>query len=61
MLALVGTAITSVGAAVVAVVRWEGAWSVWRTYLTDWTRWNHLRTAGALAAMTIYILRFRAR
>ena len=22
----------------------------WRTYLREWTRWNHVRTAAALAA-----------
>ena len=30
--------------------------TLWATYLTDWTRWNHVRTVGALAAMTSFIV-----
>ncbi len=27
----------------------------WRRYLTGWTRWNHLRALGALAATAAYL------
>jgi len=30
----------------------DGA-SLWRRYLTQWTTWNHVRTAAALAAATL--------
>ena len=30
--------------------------TLWSTYLTDWTRWNHVRTVGALAAMASFIV-----
>lgn len=33
----------------------------WTTYLRDWTRWNHVRTAAALAAAALLILGFGAR
>ena len=33
----------------------EGA-SVWKTYLSAWTAWNHVRTIGALAACASFIL-----
>lgn len=32
----------------------EGA-ALWARYLRDWTRWNHLRTAAALAASALMI------
>ena len=35
--------------------------AVWTTYLRDWTRWNHVRTAAALAAAALLILGFGAR
>jgi len=33
----------------------DGA-SLWTRYLTDWTFWNHMRTAAALAAATSFAL-----
>lgn len=36
----------------------EGA-SLWTKYLTEWTRWNSARTAGALAAMVSFMLALR--
>src|SRR5262245_20614247 len=33
----------------------EGA-SVWKTYLSAWTAWNHVRTIAALAACASFIL-----
>jgi uncharacterized membrane protein len=29
---------------------------LWKRYLTDWTRWNHVRTLASLAATGAYIL-----
>src|SRR5262245_17612918 len=37
----------------------EGA-SVWKTYLSAWTTWNHVRTIAALAACALFILALRA-
>jgi uncharacterized membrane protein len=37
----------------------EGA-SVWKTYLSAWTAWNHVRTIAALAACALFILALRA-
>ena len=37
----------------------EGA-SVWKTYLSAWTAWNHVRTIAALAACASFILALRA-
>ena len=34
----------------------ESARSVWRVYLRDWTRWNHLRTLASGTAMVCYIV-----
>ncbi len=28
----------------------------WAKYLTDWTFWNHLRTAAALLAATLFAI-----
>jgi len=36
----------------------EGA-TVWARYLTDWTRWNTVRTAASLAATATFILALR--
>ena len=33
----------------------EGA-SVWQTYLSNWTAWNHVRTIAALAACASFLL-----
>jgi uncharacterized membrane protein len=33
----------------------EGA-SVWNTYLSAWTAWNHVRTVAALAACASLIM-----
>ena len=33
----------------------EGA-TLWTKYLTDWTFWNHVRTAAALLAATLYAI-----
>jgi uncharacterized membrane protein len=30
--------------------------SVWASYLSSWTFWNHVRTIGSLAAMAAFIL-----
>jgi uncharacterized membrane protein len=35
----------------------EGA-SVWKTYLSAWTAWNHVRTIAALAACASFIIAF---
>jgi uncharacterized membrane protein len=32
---------------------------VWKRYLTDWTWWNHVRTAASLAATGAYIMALR--
>ncbi len=37
----------------------EGA-SVWETYLSAWTAWNHVRTIAALAVCALFILALRA-
>jgi uncharacterized membrane protein len=37
----------------------EGA-SIWKTYLSTWTAWNHVRTIAALAACALFILALRA-
>jgi uncharacterized membrane protein len=34
--------------------------SVWKTYLSAWTAWNHVRTIAALAACALFILALRA-
>jgi uncharacterized membrane protein len=36
----------------------EGA-RLWARYLISWTRWNHVRTAAALAALTSFIIALR--
>jgi uncharacterized membrane protein len=36
----------------------DGA-SLWARYLTDWTFWNHIRTAAALAAATVFTVACR--
>lgn len=28
---------------------------LWATYLSDWTRWNHLRTAASLLASCAFV------
>jgi uncharacterized membrane protein len=33
--------------------------AVWRDYLTDWTRWNSLRSASGLAASALLVLATR--
>ena len=30
--------------------------ATWTTYLRDWTRWNHVRTAACTAAMALFIV-----
>ena len=35
----------------------EGA-SVWKTYLSAWTAWNHVRTIAALARVRVVHLAF---
>ena len=37
----------------------EGA-SVWKTYLSAWTAWNHVRTIAGLVACASFILALRA-
>ncbi|MDQ8698716.1 anthrone oxygenase family protein [Hyphomicrobium sp. LHD-15] len=32
---------------------------IWKRYLTEWTWWNHVRTAASLAATAAYILALR--
>ena len=41
-----------------AAARPEGPESaaLWKRYLTEWTAWNHLRTAASLAAAAAFIL-----
>jgi uncharacterized membrane protein len=34
--------------------------SLWKTYLSAWTAWNHVRTIAALAACALFILALRA-
>jgi uncharacterized membrane protein len=36
-----------------------GATNTWRTYLTQWTAWNHVRAATSLAAAVMFILALR--
>jgi uncharacterized membrane protein len=31
------------------------AFGYWPTYLTEWTRWNHVRTAASLAGSALLI------
>ncbi|MEO8248754.1 MAG: anthrone oxygenase family protein [Burkholderiales bacterium] len=37
----------------------DEAQRLWATYLTDWTRWNHLRTVACLAAAACLTIAFR--
>ena len=37
-----------------------GAQEVWHRYLDEWTRWNHLRVVGPLAAAVVFTLALRA-
>ncbi len=37
-----------------------GAPEVWRRYLEEWTRWNHARVVGPLAAAVVSTLALRA-
>jgi len=30
--------------------------AIWRSYLRDWTRWNHVRTTACLIAMALFIV-----
>lgn len=30
--------------------------ATWRSYVSDWTRWNHVRTVACFAAMALYIV-----
>jgi uncharacterized membrane protein len=32
------------------------AHTLWQRYLTDWTRWNHVRTVASVLAMLFFIL-----
>jgi uncharacterized membrane protein len=32
------------------------AHTLWQQYLTDWTRWNHVRTVASVLAMLFFIL-----
>lgn len=41
--------------AAVAPASPEGA-ALWTRYLTDWTFWNHVRTAAPLLAMALFIV-----
>lgn len=34
----------------------EEAHTLWKRYLTDWTRWNHVRTVASVMAMLFFIL-----
>jgi uncharacterized membrane protein len=38
----------------------EGA-TLWAKYLTDWTFWNHIRTAAAVLAAVLFTLSFFQR
>ena len=29
--------------------------AIWKNYLTDWTRWNHVRTAACFIAMVLFL------
>lgn len=35
--------------------------SLWATYLSTWTAWNHVRTVAALGAMVSFAIAFRLR
>ena len=37
-----------------------GSAGIWSRYVTEWTWWNHVRTAAALAATACFILALRA-
>ncbi len=41
--------------AIVAPDSAEGT-TLWTRYLTDWTFWNHVRTAAALLAATLFAI-----
>ncbi len=68
LLYLVGTIGTTVfgniplndALAVVNPDSFEGS-ALWSKYLTDWTCWNHLRTAAAMFAATLFAIAFRLR
>jgi uncharacterized membrane protein len=30
--------------------------AIWRGYLSDWTRWNHVRTVACFVAMALFVL-----
>ena len=30
--------------------------AIWKNYLRDWTRWNHVRTVACFAAMALFIV-----
>jgi uncharacterized membrane protein len=36
-----------------------GASDIWRTYLTNWTAWNHIRTLTSFAAAVTFMLALR--
>ena len=46
--------------AVVTPASVEGS-TLWAKYLTNWTFWNHLRTAAALSAATLFAIAFHLR
>jgi uncharacterized membrane protein len=37
----------------------EEAEHLWRSYLIEWTRWNHVRMLAALGTSTSFILTLR--
>jgi uncharacterized membrane protein len=39
----------------------EAAAPVWRRYLRNWTRWNHVRTISSIAASALYIAAIAAK
>jgi uncharacterized membrane protein len=38
----------------------QDAVRLWPRYLSEWTRWNHLRTAAAVAAAVLFIMALRS-
>ena len=39
----------------------QSAATLWTRYLASWTLWNHVRTAAAIAATTVFMLTLRSR
>lgn len=38
----------------------SSSWSDWKRYVSNWTMWNHVRTAASIAATTLFIFALTA-